>query len=138
MKSLFFGVQVLSLFLLIGCAGMQSTAEQTQSLETRVSAYVKALNENDLQTLYAMSSPQFRDQVSLQEYMTGRNIALANTRVQEIVPDPDGKTAEVILVSSMQAMGFTFENFTRREKWIFVDGNWYVDHKINRAQDLFG
>ncbi|NCC62332.1 MAG: hypothetical protein EOM12_15635 [Verrucomicrobiae bacterium] len=116
----------LLIFSVTGCFSCAKMGSELD-LEKRVAQYAQALNADDSETLYAMTAPSYRTEVSLKEFMLRRNIRYTDVSVQRIEKDDDrALEAHVFFSSTMNALGFDFSGHVFKTHWAIEDNEWFI------------
>lgn len=107
------------------------------TLQQRVSSYIKALDVNDLSTIYDMIYPDCKKDVDKTEFIQRSNMKYTSSVVDSIEYINDDKTsAMVVLNSSIKTMGYKFQNYKTKNKWIKLNNCWYIWMNLSKESKL--
>lgn len=134
-----FIVFLMTAMLLSACVTLtpsnteQWRTSQTKVLKARAQARWEALIKGDLKTAYGYSSPQYRAVVTLQHYRgrIGSIVQWKLARVKDVRYDGPTVASVLVEVTYDYEMPTGDVKSTRlvREKWVYLDGNWWYMSK---------
>jgi len=144
-KKLLIGTITVLAFGLIfsGCGPKASPQKElTNQLRNRVDQLWQARMDKDLQVIYELQCPEYRDKVSPMEFNSqGGNIfRTVRYEIDSIILDESGKEASVFVTSSFLAAYMPLPKTvpSQESKWILIDDVWYVWAKADRPQHVSG
>ncbi len=115
---------LLIMFLLVGgisCGGIEKAGEvdRTERLRERVSGFLEARNKSNLEEMRKFYLEPGQARVG--------NVMVRDGKIESLEIEEGELKAQVKITASMVAMGFTFKNVPRTQKWIWENGDWYID-----------
>ncbi len=129
---------VLSCFLLllIAASCQKKTAEEL--LKERVSQYVESVATGNREKEYDFMPPSYTKEISKEKFIKRRKVKIEKIALKSIDYEKNSDKAVVMLLETLEVMsGYTFEDAPVRQNWILVDGQWYLDAKVNPLMELF-
>lgn len=128
-KHLFISVTAALLLaqLITGCGTLNVLGpDKDQALEQRVKAYIAANNSQDIQKLYDFCTPEYKKEISVLQFARSMPNTPVEMHLKQIDHAPGSDTASAVLLYNFDMMGFTVKDMEIPQKWVFADGDWYI------------
>ena len=119
---------MLLLFVLAGCQTMGVSRPGPEArLRERVEAFWTARAADDRMALYDFHTPEYRSEVSLQEYVRRGNITYSDWSLRSLEIKPSGDLASVMVQTDMTFAAFAFEDLSLTQDWVRGEDTWYLE-----------
>jgi hypothetical protein len=129
MRSHIIGVStvLLAVLFLAGCGAVQRTKSDPQTLLLeRVEAYNQARLEQRMEEVYDFYWSEFTDVVSRSMWHSQFSLPEILSHDLKDVEFASDTEANVLVLISQDAMGYTIEGIKDEQEWVLENGQWYV------------
>lgn len=124
----------LTFFVIFGCAhrpGNRTSEEKT--LRDKVTQEWEAKVHGEWGTVYELTTREFKNSVTRDAFVSGKNLRIENFSIQEITVDSAQEKAVVQVSFDINHMGIPFKGASTREEWMREEGEWRLNLKPRRT-----
>jgi len=107
----------MSMLGLASCRGVKPSQPTEDHLRSRVEGLLQARNSRDLEKMRKFYINPEEAKIGNIRYLDGQ---ITGIKIE-------GKTAEVKVSDTFKAMGFTFKDVKRKQRWIWNGDDWFLD-----------